>query len=599
MTRAWLRVRRGCWRSSVFAVLIGLPIACGYPPAGWVIVNFPGMGAKAMSDDQMRQTLHVPDGFSLNTYASGIENARMLLFTPTGDLLVSAPRTGTVWLVERDANGDGVSDGTRELMNNLYQPHGLALHDGWLYVAETNAVLRVRYDPATRTVTGPPDRIITGLPDGGNHWTRTVHVGPDDKLYVSIGSSCNVCIESDKRRAAIMRFDLDGRNGEIYANGLRNSVDFDWQPGTGAMYATDNGRDLLGDDFPPCELNKIVQGGFYGWPIANADRVPDPDFGAGNDARIAASIPPAPPFGPPVAPLGMPLLSPPPGAAPAAFPRYDLASRSSPSTVRGTVPTRSATRSWRWLRARRHHHRDALLTGFLNDEKVSGRPVDPAVGPDGGLYVSDDYTGTIFRIAYGTGTRAADAAPAAPRHGDPFAGLDAATIAAMQSRGAAVWNANPCAGCHVAAQAAPGAYKPLENDAAPPRRPLAAGAPQPPMPVFPVRRPAGGSGRVMYSRSIPKAFTVRRRNRDDRLDSSISAPPRLCGEDSELAAGGARPIAIMPAGATRTYEIKRFPHDEPSTRRPRPRAGGSQRYLKNAVERAIRISTWRRAEYLS
>jgi len=174
----------------------------------------------------------VPDGFSINAYASGIENARMLLFTPTGDLLVSAPRTGTVWLVERDANGDGVSDGTHELMYNLYQPHGLALHDGWLYVAETNAVLRVRFDPATRTVAGPPDRIITGLPDGGNHWTRTVHVGPDDKLYVSIGSSCNVCIESDQRRAVIMRFDLDGKNGEIYASGLRNSVDFDWQPGT-------------------------------------------------------------------------------------------------------------------------------------------------------------------------------------------------------------------------------------------------------------------------------------------------------------------------------------------------------------------------------
>jgi glucose/arabinose dehydrogenase len=308
-----------------FAVLIGLPIACGYLhlPGGW-IVNFPGMGAKAMSDDQMRQTLHVPDGFSLNAYASGVENARMLLFTPTGDLLVSAPRTGTVWLLERDANGDGVSDGTHELMYNLYQPHGLALHDGWLYVAETNAVLRVRFDPATRTVTGAADRIITGLPDGGNHWTRTVHVGPDDKLYVSIGSSCNVCIESDKRRAAIMRFDLDGKNGEIYASGLRNSVDFDWQPGTGAMYATDNGRDLLGDDFPPCELNKIVQGGFYGWPIANADRVPDPDFGAGNDARIAASIPPAHPFGPHVAPLGMTFYRRPPGAAPAAFPAdYD------------------------------------------------------------------------------------------------------------------------------------------------------------------------------------------------------------------------------------------------------------------------------------
>jgi glucose/arabinose dehydrogenase len=473
-----------------FAVLIGLPIACGYLhlPGGW-IVNFPGMGAKAMSDDQMRQTLHVPDGFSINAYATGIENARMLLFTPTGDLLVSAPRTGTVWLVERDANGDGVADGTHELMSNLYQPHGLALHDGWLYVAETSAVLRVRFDPATRTVTGPPDRIITGLPDGGNHWTRTVHVGPDDKLYVSIGSSCNVCIESDKRRATIMRFDLDGKNGEIYATGLRNSVDFDWQPGTGAMYATDNGRDLLGDDFPPCELNKIVQGGFYGWPIANGDRVPDPDFGAGNDARIAASIPPAHPFGPHVAPLGMTFYRRPTGAAPAAFPAdYD-----------GVA---FVAEHGSWNRSQKIGYQvvalrfapdgtiteTPFLTGFLNDEKVSGRPVDPAVGPDGALYVSDDYTGTVFRIASGAGAPAADAAPVAPPHGDRFAGLDAATIAAMQSRGAALWNAHPCAACHVAGQAAAGAYKPLENltqrytvDS------LAAflRTPQPPMPVFP------------------------------------------------------------------------------------------------------------------
>src|SRR5262249_58959878 len=124
-------------------------------------------------------------------------------------------------------------------------------------------------------------------------------------LYVSIGSSCNVCIEDDQRRATIMRFNLDGSAGEIYASGLRNAVDFDWQPGTGALYATDNGRDLLGDDFPPCELDRIVAGGFYGWPFANGDRVPDPDFGAGHEAEIAASIPPVHGFRAHNAPLGM------------------------------------------------------------------------------------------------------------------------------------------------------------------------------------------------------------------------------------------------------------------------------------------------------
>ena len=117
--------------------------------------------------------------------------------------------------------------------------------------------------------------------------------GPDGMLYVSVGSSCNVCEEKDRRRAAMLRFRPDGSGEEIFATGLRNSVGFDWQPGTGELYATDNGRDLLGDDIPPCELNRIVQGGFYGWPFANGDRVPDPDFGAGHEREIAASLPPA------------------------------------------------------------------------------------------------------------------------------------------------------------------------------------------------------------------------------------------------------------------------------------------------------------------
>ena len=151
----------------------------------------------------------------------------------------------------------------------------------------------MRFDPSTGRAAGGFERVVTGLPGGGNHWTRTVRFGPDGRLYVSVGSSCNVCIEKDQRRAAIVRYRPDGSGEEMFATGLRNSVGFDWQPGDGQLYATDNGRDLLGDDFPPCELNRIVEGGFYGWPIANGDRVPDPDHGKGQEARIAASIRPS------------------------------------------------------------------------------------------------------------------------------------------------------------------------------------------------------------------------------------------------------------------------------------------------------------------
>lgn len=485
-----VRVRPWLLVLLVVVSLVGIPIACGYLKLpGGLTVNTPLFGADPLSDDQLRARLQVPDGFRVNTYVAGIQNARLLLFTPSGDLLVSAPRSGTVWLVQRDANGDGVADGTRVLLDGLYQPHGLALHDGWLYVAETTAVLRARYDAGAGAVRGTPERIITGLPDGGNHWTRTVHVGPDGKLYVSIGSSCNVCIEDDERRATIMRFDRDGSYGEIYASGLRNAVDFDWQPGTGAMYATDNGRDLLGDDFPPCEVNRIVPGGFYGWPIANGDRVPDPDYGSGNAARIAASIPPAHALGPHVAPLGITFYRRPSGAAPAAFPPdYD-----------GVA---FVAEHGSWNRSRKigyqvvalHVAGDGritetpFLTGFLKDDKVSGRPVDPAVGPDGALYVSDDYTGVVYRIAYGEAGRARGAAASAVPLGDPFAGLDAATLATLQARGAQLWRDHPCAGCHEATQATPGAYKALEHLTARYTVDSLAAflrAPQPPMPVFP------------------------------------------------------------------------------------------------------------------
>ena len=484
-----VRVRPWLLVLFILTVVIGLPFACGYLrlPGGWT-VNFPGFSATPIPEAELNARLRVPEGFFLNTYVGGIENARMLRFTPAGDLLVSAPRTGTVWLVERDADGDGYADGKRVLLDGLYQPHGLALHDGWLYVAETTSVLRVRFDAATGSVSGAPERIITDLPDGGNHWTRTVAVGPDGKLYVTVGSSCNVCLEADPRRAAMLRFALDGTHGEIYATGLRNAVDFDWRPGTNDLYATDNGRDLLGDDFPPCELNAIVAGGFYGWPLANGDRIPDPDFGAGNAERIAASIPPAHAFGAHVAPLGITFYHRVPAPAPAAF----------PSTWDGVA---FVALHGSWNRSRKAGYEvvalrfapdgsiteSPFLTGFLRDEQVSGRPVDPAVGPDGALYVSDDYTGVVYRVAYGVAARGTDAPTPTPI-GDPFAGLDGATRAAMRARGAELWNANTCAACHVATQATPGAYKPLETLSARYTVDTLAAflrTPQPPMPVFP------------------------------------------------------------------------------------------------------------------
>ena len=242
---------------------------------------------------------------------------------------------------------------------------------------------------------------MNGLPGGGNHWTRTVRFGPDGWMYVSVGSSCNVCVEDDDRRAAMLRFRPGRQSAQIFATGLRNSVGFDWQPGTNALYATDNGRDLLGDDFPPCELNRVVQGGFYGWPFANGDRVPDPDLGAGQRGadRERRSRPRT-------ASARTPLRSASSSCAAAACRRSGAAPRWSRCTARGTAPRKDGYKvvSLHWGDDGTIAERD-FLVGFEQDENVIGRPVDVAEGADGAIYVSDDYASSVYWVKYGAPAR--------------------------------------------------------------------------------------------------------------------------------------------------------------------------------------------------
>jgi glucose/arabinose dehydrogenase len=395
--------------------------------------------------------LRVADGFALSLYAE-VPRARFLRATPAGDLLVSVPREGQIVRLVRDANRDGLPDGQEVLLEGLDKPHGLDLHDGWLYIGEGSAIARVRFDATSGRTTGAPERIVTGLPAGGNHWTRTVRVGPDGRLYVSVGSSCNVCDEEDERRAALLRFALDGSEPELFARGLRNSVGFDWQPGTDALYATDNGRDLLGDDFPPCELNLVVEGGDYGWPVASGERVPDPDFGAGSEARIAASRPPAHGFRAHTAPLGI------------AF----LRSEHQPEGWRGRALV-ALHGSWNRTRKDGYEvvslawredgtiHEEPFLTGFLLEEDVIGRPVDVAEAGDGTIFVSDDYAGAIYRVTAGGARRAASAPAAQPAAAaDPLAALAPEERAAAAERGAQHWSTLGCEGCHVPERAQAG-----------------------------------------------------------------------------------------------------------------------------------------------
>ena len=251
-------------------------------------------------------------------------------------------RADEIVLLERDANGDGKPDAVRKLLGELNHPHGLALRDGWLYVGESNGIGRIRFDEASGQVSGDFERIVDDFTKDGFHTTKTIGFGPDGWLYVSQGSSCNVCIEKDERRATIMRMQPDGSQREIYATGLRNSVGLDWAPWDGALYATENGRDLLGDDIPPDELNRIEQHGFYGWPFVNGAGITDPDLGAGHEAEAARAVPPVHAFRAHNAPLGLAFLR---GRA---FRPATHARHSSRCTVRGTAASPTATRWSPW-----------------------------------------------------------------------------------------------------------------------------------------------------------------------------------------------------------------------------------------------------------
>jgi glucose/arabinose dehydrogenase len=361
-----------------------------------VTVNVPLLGPGAnLPLAELRARLELPAGFEIDYFAQGLAGPRLLRFSSAGDLLVSSPSTSSLLLLEPDRDGDGRSDGVRSLLGELNTPHGLDLHDGWLYVAEGGGVRRIRFDEQSGAVSGALEPVVAELPVGGNHWTRTLRFGPDGKLYVSVGSSCNVCEEKDERRAALLRYNADGSGYTRFAWGLRNSVGFDFHPRTGELYATDNGRDLLGDDVPPCELNRVVEGGFYGWPYAYGTRVPDPDLGAGREGEIAQSTPPEHGFGAHTAPLGI------------AFYRGDAFPepyRSSAYVAQHGSWNRSKKSGYRvvrleWDASGRIQESD-FAVGFERDEDVIGRPVDVAPGPDGALYVSDDYSGSIYRVRY-------------------------------------------------------------------------------------------------------------------------------------------------------------------------------------------------------
>jgi glucose/arabinose dehydrogenase len=314
-----------------------------------------------------------------------------MAFGPDGVLYVTSIRDGKV-LALPDRNRDGKADETVVFAEGLRSPHGLAWWEGWLYVGETHRVVRLR-DSGGDLRADTHEVIVPDLPPGEMHFTRTVGFGPDGMLYVSVGSSCNVCEERDARRAAILRYRPDGSAMQIYARGLRNAVGFAWHPETKELWATDNGRDWLGDDRPPEELNRVVEGGDYGWPYCYGNRVPDPQ--KGSSQRCARTEPAGFEMQAHSAPLGLGFYT---GEL---FPeeyRGDLFIAFHGSWNR-SVPT-----GYKVVRVRFRQGYPVGIENFVDvwysRGRVQYRPVDVKAGPDGALYISTDKGQTIFRVTY-------------------------------------------------------------------------------------------------------------------------------------------------------------------------------------------------------
>ena len=403
-------------------------------------------GAETNEETVDAQIRTVP-GYQVNLFADDVPNARWLTVTRNGDVIVSQPKRGQVTLLNADLNQDGRADGQRVLIDGLQRPHGLFLYENWLYIAESNAVGRVPFDHSDGRLAGRYQRIVTGLADEGNHWTKTIGMGPDGWVYLSSGSTCNVCEEEDPQRATIMRFQPDGSDFEIYATGLRNSVGFDWSPVNGGLYATDNGRDWLGDDFPPCELNLVEKDSFYGWPYANGNRIPDPDLGV--DARpeiqqkIADSRPPVHDFPAHNAPLGIQFLS-----SPSQADNYrDAALVALHGSWNRSTKDGYKVVSLHWNEQGDIAQKD-FLWGFLSDDKeeVHGRPVAIAEDTNGNIYISDDYAGAIYRVSRGEAQSGEAAALNRPRIEAPKKPVVIDSGAA--ERGAELYQRFNCASCH-------------------------------------------------------------------------------------------------------------------------------------------------------
>jgi len=332
--------------------------------------------------------IKLPDGFQIELYTDQVPGARSLA---QGDnyLFVSSMEEGNLYAI----NIDGPSREVNNFISGLYIPNGIAYHDGDLYVAEIHRVLKFEnIEDAITSGKEPEYTVISKYPTDRHHGWRYIVIGGDDRIYVPIGAPCNVC--DDEGYAVITSMNLDGSDKRIIAEGIRNSVGMTFHPITGELWFTDNGRDMLGDDIPPCELNKLsYEGEHFGFPFCHGNDIQDPQYGSlGQCSNITIPIQE---LGPHVAPLGLKFYT---GDM---FPEeyhnqvfiseHGSWNRSKKIGYRITMVTLDESQSTSY---------QTFADGWLEDEKTLGRPVDILVMKDGSMLVSDDHNGAIYRITY-------------------------------------------------------------------------------------------------------------------------------------------------------------------------------------------------------
>lgn len=316
-----------------------------------------------------------------------------MVLSPGGVLFVGSRDEGRVYAA-LDKDRDGKADEVLAVLKGLNTPNGVAFRNGSLYVAEISRILK--YEDIEKHLKDPPEPVVVnaGFPKDEHHGWKFIRFGPDEKLYVPVGAPCNICRPQDPIYASLTRIESDGKNREVFAHGIRNTVGFDWHPETQELWFTDNGRDRMGDDVPPDELNHAPKAGLhFGYPYCHGTSVADPEFGKERPCR--EFVPAAMNLGPHVAALGMRFYT---GKM---FPdeyrhqvfiaEHGSWNRSAPVGYRITLVRFKNNRPVKY---------EVFAEGWLNEGKAWGRPVDVLVMPDGALLVSDDKAGVIYRISY-------------------------------------------------------------------------------------------------------------------------------------------------------------------------------------------------------